>query len=288
MINNDGSLINPGSNKIIFEQNLEEADTGFIDYFKEYHSETRLIEDFIVSFIQKIKEDKKVLLPELGLCILNKEGKVHFESLDQSNNVLGFFPETIFLKPLSKIEVDLNPVEINAPSAAAQVPTNVNSRSKLIRIGMVLSSLVLLIVFLSKFDWTKSTASVEFQKIPTNFNVSPQDQDVIIASMDGDAPSGEISPERKNEILDRQKLMSEALPEPKMQFATVVTNTFGSPSNVKKQLQLISELGYKGSTLEKANGLVSTLITIEYQKEEELEALFDEIKKHFHRAKMKM
>ena len=153
---------------------------------------------------------------------------------------------------------------------------------------MVLSSLVLLIVFLSKFNWSTSTASAEFQKVPTNFNVSPQDQDVIIASMDGDAPTGEISPERKKEILDRQRLMSEALPEPKIQIATIVTNTFGSESNVKKQMSLISELGYNGSTMEKANGLVSTLITVEYQNEEELYALFDEVKRHFHRAKLKM
>lgn len=288
MINKDGSLLMPESNKITFEQNLEETDSGFIDYFREYHPGTTIIDDFIVSFIQKIKEDKNVLLPELGLCVLNKEGNVHFESLDQSYNVLGFSAETISLKPLSKIEVDPSPVEVNAPSAAARVPVNANSRSKLIRIGMVLSSLVLLIVFLSKFNWTDSAAAVEFQKIPTNFNVSPQDQDVIIASMDGDAPSGEISPEQKNEILDRQRLMSEALPESKMQLATIVTNTFGSASNVEKQLNLISELGYKGSTVEKANGLVSTLITIEYQKEEELEALFDEVKIHFHRAKLKM
>ncbi len=288
IINKEGGVLLPGINKITFEQNLGESDTGFVDYFKAYHSEALLLDDFVVSFIQQIKENKNVLLPELGLCVINKEGSVHFESLDQSHNVLGFGAETITLKPLTNLEAMPKPEAANAPGAATTVPISDKSRSNLIRIGMVLSCIVLLFVFLSTFNWTESTAAIDFQKVPTNFNVSPQDQDVIIASMDDDATSEEIPQERREEILVRQRLMSEAIPKASLHTATIVTNTFGSASNVKKQLDKIAELGYQGSTVEKANGLVSTLIAIEYQNEEELESLLDEIKTHFHRAKLKM
>ncbi len=284
MIKEQANLLTPPSSKITFEPNLEESDTNFVDYFVEHHPEGNTIDNFVDEFIYRIKEENSVLLPELGLCILNKEGAVHFEGLEQSESVVGFDCDAVSLKPVPKTDVVTKLEEINAPGAAA-MPIASNSRSKLIRIGMVLSSLVLLFICVSKFRSTEAIAA-EFQKVPTNYNVSPQDQDVIVASMDGNAPSGEISLERKEEILERQRLMTEALPESKPQIAAIITNTFGNDKNIKKQLDLIAELGYNGSTLEKENGLTSTLITIEYQNEEEMDALFEEIKNYFHRAKL--
>lgn len=279
------TLIAPTS-KITFEQNLEEGNTNFMDYFQEYHSEVIQIDDFIESFIRTIKDENSVLLPELGMCILNKEGTVHFEGLNQSDSVLGFEANPISLKPVAATHVVTRPEGVNTPGEAAKPAAVSNSRGKLIRIGMVLSSVVLVIVLLSQYQWSEATAA-GFQKVPANYNISPQDQDVIIASMDGDAPTGEVSLERKEEIVERQRLMSEAPLEPAMKQANIITNTFGNERNVEKQLQLISELGYQGWTLEKENGLVSTFITVEYQEETELEDLLDEIKKNFHRAKLK-
>ncbi len=290
-INEEDMLLYAPSTKINFEPNLEETNTNFTEYFAEYHTHATAMNDFVDTFISKIKTESSVLLPELGICILNKEGNVHFEGLDHSNSVSGFKINPIELKPVTKVETVAKPEVNNVPGAGATPspePIAVNSRSKLIRIGMVLSSLVLLIGFLSNYPWTEATAA-EFQKVPTNYNVSPQEQEVIVASMDGSAPTSEISSERRGEIIERQRLMTEAIPEadPISQTASIVTNTFGSERNVNKQLELISDLGYQGSTEEKSNGLVSTLITVEYQSEEELDVLLDEIKKHFHRAKLK-
>lgn len=287
--NENASELTAPTIQITFEPNLEETDTKFTDYFANYHSEAAPIDEFVVRFISKIKEENSVLLPELGMCILDKNGSVHFESLDQAHNILGFDSPTVTLKPVSKVQDIPKPEGANTPGEAATPSASAsNTRSNLIRMGMVLSSLVLLVVFLSTYRWTENTTA-EYQKVPTNYNVSPQDQEVIVASMDGNAPSGEISAEKRQEILERQRLMSEEVsePQPVLQTSTIVTNTFGSNKNVQKQLDLISDLGYNGSTIERTNGLVSTLITVEYHNEAELDDMFVEIKKHFHRAKLK-
>ena len=81
--------------------------------------------------------------------------------------------------------------------------------------------------------------------------------------------------------------MTASSPVSEMSTHVIITNTFGNANNVEKQLNLISELGYEGSTWEKSNGLVSTLITLESQGDKDLDTILEEIKVDFPRARFK-
>ena len=180
------------------------------------------------------------------------------------------------------------PVHVNSPGASTEKEEVRPSRLfSLVRTGMVLASIIFLLSQLIKISTPSNTAD-GFQKVATNYNVSPKTitEDVIVASIDGAEAVGE-SAEEKAAILQRQKEMTAGSPVSEMSTHVIITNTFGNANNVEKQLNLISELGYEGSTWEKSNGLVSTLITLESQGDKDLDTILEEIKVDFPRARFK-
>ncbi len=287
-LNKAGSELLAPFNKISFISNLEESNTDFSDFIDSYHPDNTLLDDFVNSFVSKLLDQNRVELPELGVCSLNEQGVFQFVGIPISDITESFQALKLNIKTVSQPVVITEPEELNTPGeASASIEFNDSSRSraKLIRIGMVLSCFVMLIAFMSQYKWEKP-ATTEYQKVPTNYNISPQDQEIIVASEDGILSVSEIGDAQ--EIIERQKLMSAEIVETEvLNKATIITNTFGNQRNVEKQLRLISNLGYQGSTLHKDNGLVSTLIALEYKDEQDLDHRITLLKKDFPRAKRK-
>ncbi len=291
-VDEDTKTLHPATSNISFVADLEESDTRFSEFFTFNHPESTIMDDFITKFVSQLSDHKKVELPELGICSINEQGALRFEPIDVNNEAIPFTSKTLQLKPVSKAIVKAEPEDLNTPGAGTpgagtkeSIIAPAKSRSSLVRIGMVLSCFTLLMIFLSKYQWVEA-ATAEYKKVPTNYNVSPQDQEVIIASSDGLAPDSDMG--NMEDIIVRQKLMSADNYMASVSLtATIITNTFGNLDNVNKQLRLIKELGYEASSFEKSNGLISTLITLEYQTEQDLEALMIEIKKEFPRARLK-
>jgi len=287
-LNIEGNVLTASSYKISFISNLKESNTNFSDFINNHHSDNTLLDDFVTNFVSELSEHNRVELPELGTCSLNDQGVFQFVALDRTDNTLGFQAPNLNIRTVTQPEVIAEPEELNTPGEAPahrKQDDSSRSRAKLIRIGMVLSCFVMLVAFMSQYKWEKVNTA-EFQKVPTNYNVSPQDDRVIVATENGLLSDSEIGDVQ--EIIERQKLMSAEIVKPvELIKATIVTNTFGNQRNVEKQLRLIAKLGYEGSTLQKENGLVSTLIALEYKDEHDLDQLFAQIKKEFPRAKLK-
>ena len=278
-------MLSAPSENIVFSNTFDE-DSSFVDYLKSEYDNQDIYSNFKEAIQNGFEKLPVVELPGLGKFTKNIIGGLSFEYDEQDT----FQFESIELHPVVSITETNQTVARNVPGAATKSNPERDTGFPLISLGLIATILAFCIAVYFNQDINTIKDGVVKKVNTSNINVSPKDikEEIFIASVDDDEMGKALKEDVKEEIIDRQKAMTFAAAEdPKTKEARIITNTFGSSTNVEKQIGLIESLGYQSAKREKENGLTSTILILEYEDEAQLDSLMEKVKINFPRAKLR-